>query len=187
MYYEFVKYEMGNAADRVRNFEAIREIDVTDGNVVQALRYSEDHKSLDTTVIDSVEALQEFREGLERAFAWAPAHVSSPCVEIPLSVALGDRFTIKVPEPVKGHHYQNYIEELQWIDAMSRIPSLRAPERFKAAVELQIRKYLDRNGRKDEELQELLKGLWYMKYLCAYIKNGNQPIKGCDVDAILSE
>jgi len=51
---------------------------------------------------------------------------------------------------------------------------------------LQVRKYLDRNGGKDEELQELQKALWYMKFLVAYIKNGG-PIKIENIEIILGE
>jgi hypothetical protein len=151
--------------------------------------------------IDSVERLEDYRLGLERTAAWRPDLKESIAQVRTSASALGDTITQwndtfggnrvdttlrDVPTPVKGDHYQNYIEELQWIDAMSRIPKYRDPALFKAAVELQVRKYLDRLGRKDEELQELLKALWYMKYLCAYVKAGNVPIKGKDVDDILS-
>jgi len=83
-------------------------------------------------------------------------------------------------------HYQGYVEELQWLDTMSRIPTLRKPENFKAALELQIRKYLDRNGQKDAELQELRKAEWYLRYLIAYTFIGG-PIKVEDVERILKE
>jgi hypothetical protein len=88
---------------------------------------------------------------------------------------------------INPSHYQKYIEEMQWLEAMSRIPTLKKPERFKAALELQVRKYLDRNGQKDSELQELLKALWYMKALVAYVANDGQPLNVADIDKILSE
>jgi len=92
---------------------------------------------------------------------------------------------------IKNHvnpsHYQGYIEELQWIEAMSRIPTLKDPEKFKAALELQVRKYLDRNGQKDAEVQELRKALWYMKALVAYVMNGCKPLNVNEIDKILSE
>jgi hypothetical protein len=44
---------------------------------------------------------------------------------------------------------------------------------------------MDRNGGKDSELQETLKALWYMKFLAAFIKNGNKPIYVKDIDTIL--
>jgi hypothetical protein len=86
-----------------------------------------------------------------------------------------------VSNAVNPSHYKNYIEDMQWIDAMSRIPTLRKPERFKAAVEMQIRKYLDRNGGKDAELQELEKSLFYMMYLVEYVKNGHRPVSAARV------
>lgn len=93
-------------------------------------------------------------------------------------------------DAINPSHYQAYIkteiEELQWLEAMQYLPRFRNPESFKAAVELQGRKYFDRNGGKDSELQELQKGLWYFKFLVAYIKNGNKPIRVKDIDIILS-
>jgi hypothetical protein len=87
-------------------------------------------------------------------------------------------------DPVNPPHYQGYIQDLQWLEAMQYIPSLRKPERLIAAIELQIRKYLDRNGRKDDSLQEVMKALWYMKFMTAYMKNGG-PIRVKDIDSIL--
>jgi hypothetical protein len=94
-------------------------------------------------------------------------------------------------------HYQNYLThqlpvtkinvELQWLETMCRIQRYRDnPEQFVAALELQVRKYLDRNGRKDDDLQELQKGLWYYKFMVAYIKNGCKPIYIRDIDSILA-
>lgn len=88
---------------------------------------------------------------------------------------------------VKPTHYQNYIDEYQWLDAMSRIHRFQDPIAFKAAVELQIRKYLDRNGRKDDEFQELKKGLFYYIYLIMYIKNDCKPILAKDVHTIMEK
>jgi hypothetical protein len=78
-----------------------------------------------------------------------------------------------IERAVNPAHYQDYANGLQWLETMSKIPTLRKPSRFKAAVELQVRKYLDRNGSKDAELQELKKALWYLKALVSYIENGN--------------
>jgi len=94
-------------------------------------------------------------------------------------------------------HYQGYLThqlpitkanvELQWLETMCRIQRYRDnPDEFIAALELQVRKYLDRNGRKDEDLQELQKGLWYYKFMVAYIKNGKQPIFVRDIETILA-
>jgi len=84
-------------------------------------------------------------------------------------------------DAVNPSHYKGYVEDMQWLDCMSKIPTLRHPERFKAALELQVRKYLDRNEQKDDSLQEFKKALFYLKYLIMYIENGNNPISAEDV------
>jgi hypothetical protein len=58
---------------------------------------------------------------------------------------------------------------------------------FQAALELQIRKYLDRNGKKDAPLQELKKARFYLQYLIMYIENNNQPILAKDVQKIFGD
>ena len=91
----------------------------------------------------------------------------------------------KVAAAVNPTHHKSYMivegnadraKELQWLDAMARMHRYRNPEVFKGAVELQIRKYLDRNGRKDNEAQELRKAMWYLEFLILYIENGGQPV-----------
>lgn len=86
-----------------------------------------------------------------------------------------------IKRAVNPNHYKSYIDELEWLDAMSKIPTLRNPERFKAALELQIRKYLDRNGQKDDGLQELRKCRFYLQYLIKYIENGNSFVSAKEV------
>lgn len=90
---------------------------------------------------------------------------------------------------INPSYYQSYIqtelETLQWLEAMQYLPRYRNPESFCAAVELQIRKYMDRNGGKDSEVQEFMKALWYMKFLCAYMKNGHKPVRVVNVNTIL--
>jgi hypothetical protein len=68
---------------------------------------------------------------------------------------------------------------------MSRIPTLKDPKIFSGAVEMQIRKYLDRNGQKDDVIQELLKARWYLNYLIAY-KVADRPIMVDEVEGIIS-
>jgi hypothetical protein len=87
----------------------------------------------------------------------------------------------KVASAVDPSHYKGYIGDMQWLDAMSQIPTLRDPVKFEAAVELQIRKYLDRNGGKDSTIQELKKAQFYLTYLIMYKENGCNPIKAADV------
>ena len=119
--------------------------------------------------------IESFVVSQERSAAWKPEKTE------PYHTLA----TEAVKTAVNPKHHKNFIDELQWIDAISRMPRYRDPVAFKAAVELQVRKYLDRNGRKDNELQEYMKAKWYLDYLCAYIKNGETPILGVDVKKIL--
>lgn len=129
-------------------------------------------------VILNEDALESFVIGLERAGAWKPEVLEKKTVELP------EKKTVS--SAVEADHYKNYIAEMQWLDAMSLIPTLRKPERFKAAVELQVRKYLDRNGSKDGELQELLKARFYLCYLVMYIEAGCKQVSGADVHALFT-
>jgi hypothetical protein len=99
--------------------------------------------------------------------------------------AVGIKGSDRISEAVDPTHYKTYLEDYQWLDAMSRIPTLRDPAKFEAAVELQIRKYLDRNGQKDNPIQELMKARWYLSYLIAYKKAG-RPILVSEMQAILA-
>ena len=92
-------------------------------------------------------------------------------------------------DAINPSHYKNYMGhdlQLQWLEAMQYLPHFQDPDWFKAAVEMQIRKYLDRCGGKDNELQELKKALWYLEFLTAYVANGNKPIRVDRVREILN-
>ena len=91
----------------------------------------------------SLDDLEGWIVGLERAFAWKP----------------------EKKDAINPSHYQGYVMDLQWLETMQYLPHFRNSENFKAAVELQIRKYLDRAGTKDTPLQEYMKAAWYLRYL----------------------
>jgi hypothetical protein len=93
---------------------------------------------------------------------------------------------LEITKAVDPPHYQGYLKDLQWIEAMQYIPTFRDSEHFESALELQVRKYLDRSGQKDDVLQELSKALWYLKFLVAYRKAGRN-IKVEEIDKILAE
>lgn len=82
----------------------------------------------------------------------------------------------KKKDAVNPSHYQGYVDELQWLDVMSKIPQFRDPEKFKAAILLQIHKYLSRLDRKDSGLQECEKMRWYTTYLIEFMRNGDKPV-----------
>jgi hypothetical protein len=85
---------------------------------------------------------------------------------------------------VSPSHYKGYIKDMQWLEAMQYVIS--EPACFIAAVELQVRKYLDRSGGKDAPLQEFSKALWYLNFVVAYMKNGG-PIRVDDIPKILAQ
>jgi hypothetical protein len=114
---------------------------------------------------------------------------SNPCSEFQTatSLTIEEYMCEHKKDPINPPHYQGFFEQYQWLETMCRLGRFaNNPEGFEAAVELQVRKYLDRFG-KDSRLQELEKALWYLKFLTAFIKNGRKPIFVKDVDDILSK
>jgi len=126
-----------------------------------------------------------WRTVLERSAAWNPVkdlltdHSKKDPGDIPQentdepvfnsSTTLPAEGEAKVNAAVDPPHYKGYIEDLQWLDAMSRIPSFKDPKVFIGALELQVRKYLDRMGQKDITYQEIGKALFYLEYWKQYI------------------
>lgn len=157
--------------------------------------------------LNSLEELVDWYTAREMAFAWKPEiketrtveHPSEGAVEVPGKEEPGLRFVedaVKdgsgqsITEAVNPAHYKSFIpdirpgdEALEWLETMQY---RYAPEVFIGAVDLQIRKYMDRNGNKDHPLQEYQKGLWYYKFLVAFMKNGNKPIRVRDIDNLLA-
>ena len=58
-------------------------------------------------------------------------------------------------------HYENYLNDMQWIEAMQEIITPIEP-----GLELMVRKYLDRKE-KDDRLQELFKAKFYLDLMIA--------------------
>ena len=122
--------------------------------------------------------LLAWRSVLERSAAWNPVkdlltdHVKrDPGDTPPESLQLTDEdiATTNIALAVDPDHYKAYIDEYQWIDAMSRLPRYRDPNVFIGALELQVRKYLDRMGQKDNDYQELGKATFYLEYWRQYV------------------
>ena len=181
----------------------------TDTNFEEALEYVEFELNSKIEVIDNLNNkivttiknendAEGWQTTLERVAAWKPHIIIDPerGVEIeaiikgdPMpkaeKVNLGDR--IVDVNPINPSHYQGYVMDLQWIETMQYLPAFRNPSSFKAAIELQARKYLDRNGKKDSDLQEIMKSIWYLRFLAAYIKNGNRPIRVKDIAGLLDK
>lgn len=147
-------------------------------------------KKLDYYVIRSQDDLEGFVEAQARAYTWSDKQDKAKWN--PLNSEETDiqiKGTNKPIDHINPSHYQGYIETelevLQWLEAMQYLPHYRDPRCFIAAVELQVRKYLDRSGGKDEELQETKKALWYLRFMTAYMANGYKPIRVKDIDKLL--
>lgn len=160
------------------NFNDINEDTFRFGNYV-LISDNMSKSNLPTECLKSVGDYHAWREQLEKEHAWKPQAVEG---------------TLLPPaDPINPSHYQAYMYimsedgdvELQWLEAMQYLPAFQAAGCFEAALELQIRKYLDRNGKKDESVQELSKAMWYLRFLIAYKKNKG-PIRVADIDEIIS-
>ena len=181
MLYTYTRYTTSEDESAIRRIDIttrLEEIGIQDVTKPFWVEVYDNTERKVINVLSTSEALEDWQESQERAHAW-----QSPKRKL---VEQDPRHNpIETSVAVKPVHYKNFIDEYQWLDAMSRIHRYEKPEVFKGAVELQIRKYLDRNGKKDSELQELMKGLFYYIYLVMYIKNGEKPILAKDVHAIM--
>jgi hypothetical protein len=125
------------------------------------------HRDKDVTflTINNEEELQLWREKLERDWAWRPD--SAMVQQAPTTGG-------KISNAVDPAHYKGYIKDMQWIEAVGHMPNFKntADGRFYAAIEMQARKYLDRLGKKDAGVQEVLKAVWYLNYLAACMHEG---------------
>jgi len=86
--------------------------------------------------------------------------------------------------PEAPAHYQGYIQDRQWIDVMADLPTFRDKSKLAAALELQIRKYLDRLGQKDANHQELKKARFYLCYLIILAEYG-KPLDATNLNGLL--
>lgn len=214
MRYTYTYYGHGNRIDITTRFEEVEsyfknawgDIPWSVGTCVEVW---DSAQAFVTTTLHNQDGLEMWRENLERATAWkskawnplednegfdtATVDATKTLNEKELekemvrkvnALTLG-QLSGKKKDAINPSHYKDYIDDMQWLDAMSKIPTLRKPERFKAALELQIRKYLDRNGSKDATIQELKKARFYLQYLISYIENDEKPIFAADVHKLL--
>jgi len=96
---------------------------------------------------------------------------------------------------INPQHYKDYLvveddEELhvvlQWFETQQYKPYFRHnPKALVMTALVFADKYWSRLGQKDDEVQEMMKGLWYTKFATAFAKNGYKPIWIKDIDAIL--
>lgn len=182
---EYDSFNKSNSIDTLKRidsttkFEEITESNVTYPYSVKIYRMNE---TSSFKTLKSPDDLESWRISLERSFAWKPIKEHTLNDWIINATASESKITLNTP--VEPKHYQNYFEENEWIDIMANIPRFKDKEVFKGAIEFQIRKYLDRNGRKDPEFQELKKGLYYYLYLIKYIET-NGSVKSKDIHEIM--
>jgi hypothetical protein len=143
----------------------------------------------DTFLIKNEEDIEGFEESLVRRIWLLRSESKSNSFDSKSSET--NEFK-KVKENVDPPHYQAYfggngVEELQWLEAKQYQNHWQNPEIFIPAVILQADKYLSRLGKKDASVQEIMKAIWYLKFVAAYIANNNKPIRIKDIDNILSK
>ena len=125
----------------------------------------------------------------ERNFAWKPGKKEICAVaEEDKSNGLHDDnpSLTQVKKAVDPNHYQGFIDEFQWIEVMQKIYDGRGQsEHFNVALEVfGTRRYLDRLGKKDNDVQELKKADWYLRLRTAReIVGGYVAVK--DVEFVL--
>ena len=76
----------------------------------------------------------------------------------------------KVPDAINPSHYKEVVPGMQYMQMMQYM--LAQYTGVEAHLMGHIYKYLMRNGKKDDELQELRKALWYLKCLVLYKETG---------------
>jgi hypothetical protein len=141
------------------------------------------------------EGMEAWQCAIERANAWKPFDPKESEITMknvaPTQKAAQTEIVLDKKDHINPTHYQSYFSipdlavELQWLETKQYQNHWKDPVAFKAAVLLQADKYLSRLGGKDAAVQEILKGIWYLKFLAAYIANGNKPIYVKDIESIL--
>ena len=77
-------------------------------------------------------------------------------------------------------HYHDFMDGRQWLEVMQDHPTYKGnPEKFMGALELQVRKYLDRKGRKTGEpvVKDLKKAYDYLGWMIQLAETGRINIK----------
>lgn len=131
-------------------------------------------------------------DGKAMAFAWKDPE--KPRKEVSWafkrSVTASPKNSFKAGDHINPSHYQgHFVSEalkisLQWLETQSGIMS---PERFEGGLEMMTRKYIDRRGGKDAEIQELKKSLWYLKFWIAYLTNNRKMTTVKEVEELINK
>jgi hypothetical protein len=124
--------------------------------------------------------LQAIREGLERISAWKPElKIPDFFDEYAIKHSGLEGFTArkefncteeKKLDAINPSHYKDVVPGYQYAEMM--VYMLANQEGVNSHLLGQVYKYLMRNGKKDEEVQELKKAQWYLNALINYKEQG---------------
>ena len=88
----------------------------------------------------------------------------------------------KIASQVNPSHYQGYFQDYQWLEVMQGV---MPKEQFNGLVLGTSQKYIARLGKKDDDRQDALKALWYLKFYTARLVAG-RDVRVAEVDPILN-
>ncbi len=151
MRYTYEKYVKNKRVDTTTNFNEIKLEDVLGDNHVIVF-----DNSISSTSMSMVKTLANEAD----YEAWREAREKDIWL---------DKGIQKAVDP---DHYKGYVEHYQWLEVMSKLPTFKDTDVFCGALELQVRKYLDRRGQKDHGLQELKKARFYLECWIQYLEKG---------------
>jgi hypothetical protein len=175
--------------DTTTNIDEIVEENVTHGRHVQVTN----NRTGEGFQMRSLDDLHGQRVTEERNRAWAcgydkEKHKWDPFDPIETEIRMtsaASELDLSADDPVSPEHYKNFFEDKQWIEYMQSLPTYAGNRaNMAAALEWQVRNYLDRRGRKAESPKDLEKALWYLKFWVAYERAGRNILVE-EVDKIL--
>jgi hypothetical protein len=106
---------------------------------------------------------------------------TNPCNEISLKI---EQAAQEHKDHINPAHYKDIVPNMQFAEMMQHMLK-QCKDPFEGAMLYCTFKYLVRNGKKDDMLQEYKKAKWYLDYIIAYMSNGRKPIHVADVRQIL--
>jgi len=162
--------DLSHKISQTTNLHHIKDNDVIAPRFVEIL-------NIESVIIDTLSSPEELGEWCDvqaRNFQWADADVRLGDIRVDLDVP-------RIQVAVDPKHYKSFIKDMQWIETQQ----YRSRDFF-AGIKMLLEKYLDRCGKKDDTLQELLKTKWYLDFLIAYLING-EPIKVENVETIIAK
>jgi hypothetical protein len=128
---------------------------------------------------DQADKLNETEQLSKLASTWEPFNEAETGIHLKGTPKIELKEVSKINPP----HYKDIVPGMQYMEMMQYM--LHGKEGVEAHLLGQVYKYMMRNGKKDDDLQEYEKAKWYLDFLVAWLKNGKQPIKIADIEKIL--